>query len=139
MVYKRIFLLFLTVFVSTSIHSQVVLQPIASSVYEFLDEMAQMQYIELNSAVKPYSRMFIAKKLQEIESHVEELNKRQKKELVFYFQDFNKELKQKGEFKKRKDVFFYKDSLFTFTANLILGYEAAANSTGSYTRRRNGG
>lgn len=36
------------------------------SVYDFLDEIANLKIIELNSAVKPYSRLFIAKKLDEI-------------------------------------------------------------------------
>ena len=136
---KKTFLIVLSVFISTFIHAQVVLQPITSSVYEFLDEMAQMKYIELNSAVKPYSRMFIANKLQEIEKQQDVLSKRQQKELAFYFQDFNKELKPKGEFKKRKDLFFYKDSLFTFTVNPILGFEYATNKTGSYSHYWNGG
>ncbi|MGE0561004.1 MAG: hypothetical protein AB7O47_04265 [Flavobacteriales bacterium] len=136
---KKITLVIISVFIFRFIQAQVVLQPITSSVYEFLDEMAQMKYIELNSAVKPYSRMFIAQKLEEIEAHSEELNQRQQKELAFFFQDFNKELKPKGEFKKRKDLFFYKDSLFTFTVNPILGYEYASNKTGSYSHYFNGG
>jgi len=136
---KKIILISLTVFVFSTIKSQVVLQPITSSVYEFLDEMAQMKYIEINSSVKPYTRMFIARKLQEVETHQEELNKRQSKELAFYFRDFNKELKGKGDFKKRKDVFFYKDSLFTFTVNPILGYKYGVNEQGSYSHRYSGG
>lgn len=136
---KKTFLIVLSIFIFTFIQAQVVLQPITSSVYEFLDEMAQMKYIELNSAVKPYSRMFIAQKLQEIEEHQTSLNNRQQKELAFYFQDFNKELKPKGEFKKRKDLFFYKDSLFTFTVNPILGFEYATNKTGNYSHYWNGG
>lgn len=136
---KKFVFIFLTAFLASNIKAQVVLQPITSSVYEFLDEMSQMKYIELNSAVKPYSRMFIAIKLKEIEEHEEELNKRQQKELKFYFQDFNKELKPKGDFKKRKDLFFYKDSLFTFTVNPILGFEYATNKTGSYSHYWNGG
>jgi hypothetical protein len=136
---KRITLL-LFVFVGfNTIKAQVVMQPISSSVYEFLDEMAQMKYIELNSSVKPYSRNFIAKKLVEIETHKDELNKRQTKELAFYFRDFNKELKAKGDFEKRKDLFFYKDSLFTLTVNPILGMEYGTNSSGNYIHRRNGG
>ncbi|MDB4534746.1 hypothetical protein N9242_07730 [Vicingaceae bacterium] len=136
---KRISLL-LIVFVSfTRVQSQVVMQPITSSVYEFLDEMAQMKYIELNSSVKPYSRIFIAHKLIEIESYKESLNKRQERELSFYFRDFNKELKAKGDFVKRKDLLFYKDSLFTLTVNPILGVEFGTNEAGNYIHRWNGG
>jgi hypothetical protein len=136
---KKLIVAIVIIFVFTSTYSQVVLQPITSSVYEFLDEMSQMKYIELNSAVKPYSRLFIAEKLQEIEVYADQLNKRQAKELAFYFRDFNKELKNKGDFEKRKDLFFYKDSLLTFTVNPILGYRYTANNAGSYTHRWNGG
>ena len=34
-------------------------------VYDFLDELANIQVVSINSAVKPYSRLYIAKKLQE--------------------------------------------------------------------------
>ena len=34
------------------------------SVYEFLDEMANLQLIEVNTLVQPYSRQFIAQKLK---------------------------------------------------------------------------
>lgn len=137
--FKKLVPLIIAILAYTSIHSQVVMQPITSSVYEFLDEMAQMKYIELNSAIKPYSRIFIAKKLIEIEKNKVELNKRQGKELEFYFKDFNKELKSKGDFEKRKDVFFYKDSLFTLTVNPIIGVEYGTNSAGNYLHRWNGG
>ena len=137
--FKKLVPLIIAILAYTSIHSQVVMQPITSSVYEFLDEMAQMKYIELNSAIKPYSRIFIAKKLIEIEKNKVELNKRQGKELEFYFKDFNKELKAKGDFEKRKDVFFYKDSLFTLTVNPIIGVEYGTNSAGNYLHRWNGG
>ena len=136
---QKTVLILLAFFSLTVLQSQVVLEPITSSVYEFIDEMAQMKQIELNTSVKPYTRVFIAQKLQEIEKNQNELNNRQKKELAFYFQDFNKELKNKGEFKKRKDLFFYKDSLFTFTVNPILGFEYATNNTGSYSHYWNGG
>lgn len=101
---NRILILCLLFFMGWGVlKSQVVLQPITSSVYEFLDEMAQEKKIELNSAVKPYSRMFIAKKLEEINEQKTDLNKRQQKELAFYLKDFNKELiGTKGEFEKEK-------------------------------------
>jgi len=136
---KKISLLFIVLFTYSLFYSQIVMQPLTSSVYEFLDEMAQMKYIELNSAIKPYSRVFIAKKLDEIHVYKGELNNRQKKELAFYFRDFNKELRSKDDFVKRKDLLFYKDSLFTLTANPILGMEYGTNSAGNYLHRWNGG
>lgn len=136
---KRIIVVLFSSFIFNFTQSQVVLQPLTSSVYEFLDEMAQEKFIEINSSVKPYSRVFIAKKLQEIEKYSDELNKRQEKELAFYFQDFNKELKNKGDFTKRKDLLFYKDSLFTITVNPILGGKYRTNKTGSNYHYWNGG
>ena len=85
-------------------------------IYEFLDELANLKVIEINSVVKPYSRKFIFAKLLEAKEYVEGhgvmgsrdhegdgnteirntkykkkkylLNKRQVKELEFYWQDY---------------------------------------------------
>ncbi|MFC2112253.1 hypothetical protein ACFLTA_03215 [Bacteroidota bacterium] len=101
------------------------------AVYEFLDEMAGAGLITLNSSVKPYSRMFIARQMASLDTLRSQLNPRQQKELDFYLKDFNKELKPDKNFDKRFDIFYYKDSLFTFSANLILGAEYTANANGN--------
>ncbi|MGD2035233.1 MAG: hypothetical protein PVF73_09275, partial [Bacteroidales bacterium] len=108
------------------------------SIYTFLDEMASEKFIELNSAVKPYTRRFIAEKLDEITQHAGQLNKRQQKELEFYLKDFNKELKPGKTYKKRIDILYYKDSLFTFSLNPILGIQYWNNENGSNYHRWNG-
>ena len=47
-------------------YPQEVPHPIRNTgVYEFLDELASLKIIELNSAIKPYSRLFIAERLKE--------------------------------------------------------------------------
>jgi hypothetical protein len=135
-------------------------------IYEFLDELAGMKLIEINSAVKPYSRLFIANRLREADEKRDQLNTRQQKELDFYLMDFGKEIMlhiqdrttarlhdrttffwHKGlEVQNsngttthlRRDLFYYKDSLFSFTANLILGGELFTNSSGQATYMRNG-
>lgn len=136
----RFLFCFLLLLSWATLKSQVVLQPITSSVYEFLDEMAQEKIIELNSAIKPYSRMFIAQKLDEIAANRTALGNRQQKELNFYLKDFNKELiGKKGTFEKRKDLFYYNDSLFTLTINPILGFKYGTNENGNYSHRWNGG
>ena len=63
-----------------------------TGIYEFLDELANGQIISINSAVKPYSRLFIADKLKEADKKREQLSNRQQKELDFYLLDFGKEL-----------------------------------------------
>lgn len=108
-------------------------------IYDFLDEMANLRLIELNSAVKPYSRMFIAQKLAEIDTLRSQLNTRQLKELDFFLKDFNKELKPDKNFDKRFDIFYYKDSLFTFSGNLIAGAEYFMNKNGNALYWWNGG
>lgn len=125
-------------------------------IYEFLDELAACKVISLNSAVKPYSRNYIAEKLEAADKNREELSVRQQKELDFYLGDFGKEINKKGEgltgrggewvkgkkgdggMKKRMDLFYYKDSLFSITVNPILGGEMFHNSSGSATWWRNG-
>jgi len=61
-------------------------------IYDFLDELANNQIISVNSAVKPYSRLDIAKLLEEADGRRELLTPRQMKELEFYLLDFGKEL-----------------------------------------------
>ena len=107
-------------------------------VYEFLDEFSTIGVIDVNSAVKPYSRMFIALKLHEIQESGYSLNKRQQTELDFYLRDFNKELKKDKNFTKRLDVYTYKDSLFTFSVNPIIGIEYFMNDSGTFSHWWNG-
>ena len=92
-----------------------------TSVYEYLDELAGLQIIELNSAVKPYSRKLIAEKLAEAKRQKEKLNPRQREELAFFLKDFNKELHSGEDFTRRFDLLYHQDSLFTFTMNVIGG------------------
>jgi len=159
-------------------------------VYEFIDELANEHIISLNSAVKPYSRLFIANCLKEADEQREKLSARQERELDFYLSDFGKELKNGTEVQwyngttvqrysdketqilyglihakqtsgstepshhrtlvpphlrtsvpshpPRKDLIYYKDSLFSLTVNPILGGELFTNSTGQATYWRNG-
>jgi hypothetical protein len=52
--------------------------------------------------------------------------------------DFGKELNRGKDWKRRKDLFYYKDSLFSLTINPILGGELFTNSSGRATYIRNG-
>jgi hypothetical protein len=172
---KSTILLFfvLSIFNQIPIYSQEVPHPVINiGIYEFLDELAALQVIELNSTVKPYSRLIIANKLNEADQQRELLNSRQQKELDFYLKDFVKENGRNGEGengrngegemerkskgataiwfggrriaeakgpKVRRDLFYYKDSLFSLTINPILGGELFYNSSGKATYARNFG
>jgi hypothetical protein len=108
------------------------------SIYAFLDELANDGFIELNSAVKPYSRRFIAEKLEQTVAVDSLLNRRQHDELQFYLRDFNKELQPGRNFRKRFDILYYKDSLFTFSLNPIAGIQYWTNENGTNYHRWNG-
>jgi hypothetical protein len=122
-----------------NIYSQEVPQSVNNKgIYEFLDELANTHIITINSAIKPYSRLFISKLLKEAEEKKEQLNPRQQKELDFYLMDFGKELNAGKDWKRRKDLLYYKDDLFSLTINPILGGELFTNSSGKATYWRNG-
>lgn len=124
---------------NTRVFSQEVPQPVNNTgIYDFLDELAGKHIISVNSVVKPYSRLFIAKKLTETNKKRELLNRRQQKELDFYLMDFGKEMNEGKAWKRRKDLFYYKDSLFSLTVNPILGGEMFTNSSGNAFYGRNG-
>lgn len=74
------------------VFSQSIFQPVKDiSIYDFLDELANLQLIELNSTIKPYSRQLILNKLIEVDKQKQSLNKRQKEELEFYLREFSLE------------------------------------------------
>jgi hypothetical protein len=141
---KKILLAILLIIFYTSINAQEVYYHTSNNdIYEFLDEFASLGVIDINTTVKPYSRIFIANKLKEIQESDFTLNKRQQGELNFYLKDFNKELKpaytrKNKDFDKRFDVLYYKDSLFTFSVNAILGIEYFVNDSASFYHRWNG-
>ncbi len=122
--------------------SQVVYEPITSPVYDYLDEMANLGLIDLNTVAKPYSRQLIAEKLSEVDSirsaEATALTKRQSEECIFYLKDFNKELKQGKEWDKRFDLLYHDDDRFTISVNPILGAQAMSNDSGLFYHRRNG-
>ena len=132
-------LFYLMAILSSPARSQEVYEHISNkSIYTFLDEMANEGYFELNSVVKPYSRMFIAEKLNALKQEEQKLNSRQKAELDFYLRDFNKELLPGKSYHKRFDLFYYKDSLFTFSLNPILGVKYIDNEHGTNYHAWNG-
>jgi len=145
------FALFNLIVWNSNLLSQEIPHPVNNKgVYDFLDELANNHIIEINQVVKPYSRLFISLRLKEAEEKREQLNPRQQKELDFYLMDFGKELREERynditvqwfngtNQKKRRDLFYYKDSLFSLTINPILGGEVFTNSAGKATYWRNG-
>lgn len=115
-----------------------VLHPIEHvGLYDFLDELAGQRVIEINSAIKPYSRKLIATKLKEADSKREQLNKRQKADLHFYLKDFNKEVGEESD-TLRRDAFYRSDSTFALTVNPIFGLTGWATGDESLYHRYGG-
>ncbi|HPF94541.1 MAG TPA: hypothetical protein PLV65_11395, partial [Tenuifilaceae bacterium] len=104
-------------------------------VYELIDELANMGIISVNSSVKPYSRKQISQLLTQANSQTEKLSKRQKAEIAFYLKDFGKEQNITKDFPRRFDALYYKDSLFAFTLNPVLGVNTFSNSGDVIYRR----
>lgn len=124
---------------TSSVFSQEVPQSVTNyGIYEFIDELANIKIVNINSSIKPYSRQVIAECLKEANDKKEQLNNRQKKELEFYLRDFGKELNEGRAWERRKDLFYYKDDLFSFTINPIGGAEVLTNSSEKATYWRNG-
>lgn len=138
--YKKLFFIVTALFLTPQLFTQVVYYDILNHpVYEFLDELADQRIIELNTVIKPFSRKLIAEKLHEADLKGESLNKRQQKDLNFFLQDFNKELLPDKNYRKRHDLFYHKDSLFTLSVNPILGIQFWNGKNGSAYHRWNGG
>lgn len=100
---KFIFLIIINIPIwNSNLFSQEVPHSVSNTgIYNFLDELATNHIITINSVVKPYSRLFISKRLQEAEEKRELLTTRQQKELDLYMMDFIKE--RRGETEKGRN------------------------------------
>jgi len=136
---KFLFVVFIALFVFSSFSQEINKNIAYTSIYDYLDELANIHVIELNSAIKPYSRKLIGEKLKEAETKLDQLTPRQQKDLAFFLKDYNKEYIPNKKFKRRIDLFYYRDSLFMFTVNPILGYSYSFNKNGDASHRWNGG
>lgn len=113
-----------------------------SEIYLFLEEMYTQGFIDINTAIKPYSQQLIATKLNEISSQPEQLNNRQKSDLAFFLHQYSPatatatasaayllgfSVKPKIKWDKhsgrRWDMLYYRDSLFTLRINPIYGQQ----------------
>ncbi|MGF1587420.1 MAG: hypothetical protein ACFCUM_19040, partial [Bacteroidales bacterium] len=112
--------------------------------YDFIDELAGDHIIEVVSVVKPYSRSFIAEKLEEANRQREKLTIRQKEMVDLYLNDFALETKSKVDSKlvlMKKDTTFlwslwpptlnYTDSLFRFNLKPVYGIRYFTNDNGN--------
>jgi len=152
---KNKFLIVLVALAFQSVHlfSQEVYQHVTTeNIYDYLDELANIKIIDINTVVKPFSRNYIAGKLTEIQKASEQLNHRQQKELNFYLLEYKLELDSFPDytklnfFKKNKNLstsinpfgLFYKDKQFTLAVKPIWGINYFINENGSIYHRWGG-
>ncbi|MFZ2322068.1 MAG: capsule assembly Wzi family protein [Ignavibacteriaceae bacterium] len=108
---KKYKLILLLVFITSAINSnsaliycQVIYVPLESGVYDFLERQNLKGLIDLNDEVKPFSRMYVAQKLNEIENEFKnniksdisegtKPNNVEIEELYFYSEEYFYELK----------------------------------------------
>ena len=108
---KKLILLFL-IFASLNLSAQIVYESVQrTNIYDLLDELANEKLISINSVVKPYSRAFIAEKLQEAYDQKEQLSKRQIDEIEFYMKDYRLELIYNTKGMKPLNIFHKKDHI----------------------------
>jgi hypothetical protein len=138
-------------------NAQAVYEPVDNNpIYELLAELASLKVITINSAVKPYSRVFIANKLKEAIQNAEKLNRRQLAEVRFYLKDYNFELNSEvakwrnseidssGSF--RDHIFTsdplavsYSGTVFKLRASPWLGGRFMVNENGNFKEFSGGG
>ena len=143
---RKLLLFALTIFSTLFLAAQDIPEHISyTRIYDFLDELATDGIIELNSAVKPYSRAFIADKLIEAES-IKNLNSRQRAELKFFKNEFALELQRlpanilevrtkSSTLALLQPAYNYKDSIFRARITPILGMHVMVNANGAFTKR----
>jgi len=123
-----------------------------TSIYDFLDELANNGIINLVSVVKPYSRAYISQKLKEAQGNAR-LNERQKKEIAFFLNDYGLELNNtmppdilpvflkkysRGSLSISPPGLYYADSVFRMGIRPVMGIEYFTNSNGQIYHRFNG-
>jgi len=116
-------------------------------IYDYLDELANIGIFELNSAVKPYSRTFIAGKLLEAQKQSQLLNSRQQNELRFFLNEFALEQdklpntmlgvvnNKNATLAFLQPAFHYRDSVFRARISPIVGMDITTNANGTIIKR----
>lgn len=116
-------------------------------IYDFIDELATDGVIDVFSAVKPYSRNFIAQKLVEAEQKTDKMSKRQIAEIKFFKRDYALELdtmpkavlnwtdKKTFSLSLLQPAFHYKNRIFKARITPIFGMDLIMNNKGVIIKR----
>ena len=147
---KKLFLLLYILFIPGIISAQAVFEPTSSSVYEFLNRLSVRGIIEFQDELRPVSRKLIAEKLLDAERNIQKLSGIEKDDLNYYKQDYYIELETIHDSVSQKMIvfrndeeagfrpFLYKDAVFSFTVDPILGLTFNRQYGNGFKHRWNG-
>lgn len=125
---------------SSFLNAQVIYVSVDNGIYDFLQRLSIKNIIKLDDEVKPYSRIYIAQNLIEIEKEKSKLNMVEANELYFYLQEYKYEFDNLNpqQFRDSDDpissrwfLYNYEDSLFNLKLSPIAGY--GISSTKDYS------
>ncbi|MFO7722335.1 MAG: hypothetical protein R6V49_03840 [Bacteroidales bacterium] len=124
--------MFTIVLIACNISAQPVYEHVShSGIYDFLDELANTGVIEINSAVKPYTRAYIRGKLELADDQKGLLNKRQQEQLIFYSRAFNTfDSNAKYGVNLHNGSFYCQQYPFTLEVRPILGVSVLGDIAG---------
>jgi hypothetical protein len=106
----KIFIFLLLIF-SCELRAQTAYQHISDeNIYSFIDDMASLQLIQVNTSVKPYSRARIAQWLNQVDMQKEQLSRSQQARLKNFMAEYALE---SGNLKTGKATLFKKDSTYS--------------------------
>ncbi len=116
-------------------------------IYDFMDELATDGFFDLNSAIKPYSRAFVAEKLLEAKQHSDKMSKRQRQQLDFHLNELALEQdklpdakvlllsSENSKLSLVQPAYNYRDSNFTARISPLLGMHIYHNGNGVILKR----
>ncbi len=133
-------------------NAQIVYEPLHSDVYDFMERLSQQGHFDYNDLFKPLARIYLAEKLEILQSKQELLTPLEQQELAWYRREFYHEielLNQKYPEERevsvawkattsRRRMVSYRDSLFIVNANPIYGVSRGQNDGESENHRWNG-
>ncbi|OIP01515.1 MAG: hypothetical protein AUJ98_04135 [Bacteroidetes bacterium CG2_30_33_31] len=146
---KKVFLfIYLTAFALGATAQTIPVHLSEINLYDFIDELANEQLIDINSAVKPYSKMQVYEWLIASKAS-KNLSKRQQNQIDFYLHEYKMQsddslshcLRQNlnliNKWSKTSSLqldqlgYYYKDKNFTFALKPIWGIDYRTNDSGA--------
>jgi hypothetical protein len=149
----RIISLIIAIFVLyIRVDSQIVYEPINKDIYSLLESLSIKGIIEYDGTIKPLPRIKVAEFLLSLRDKSQKLTGLERELREYYCKDYYYEIKllekndsfnklsilNFNDIEKRLRLFSYKDSVFIFNLDPILGYKIGSYYKSKITHRWNG-